>query len=112
MRAAAAIDIARRIDERASETLRGNADVEGNCLAGDPALLVPRRATIERAIERDRVRGVIIPCDVKLAVDPDKRNGADCAAGPFRIIRARHREGGAVIARSRQADSAARGAAD
>ena len=111
MRAAAAIDIARRIDERASETLRGNADVEGNRLASDHALLVPRRSPVERAIERDGVRGVIVPSDVQLTVRADKRNGADRATGTFRIIRARHREGGAVIARSRQADSAARGAA-
>ena len=112
MRAAASIDIAGRIDQRSSETLRGNADVERNCLAGDHALLVPRRAGVERAIERDGVRGVIVPCDVKLAVRADEWNGADCAAGPFRIIRARHREGGALIARRRQADSASGRAAD
>src|SRR5713226_7008331 len=107
MGALAAIDVARRIDERPAIELGGDGDVERDPLRRHDALRVPCDAAVERTVEGDRVRGVVVPGEIDLAVRAHERTGADGAAGTFRIIGAVRGERRAVIARSRDAYAAA-----
>src|SRR3954452_3333880 len=111
MRAVAAVGVAGRIDQRAAVELGGNADVERKLLRGDDALCIPRHAAVEGAVEGDRVRGVVVPGQIELAVRTDERHGSDGAAGSFRIVGAGYGEGDAVIAGARHAHAAAAGRA-
>src|SRR5207248_1718338 len=86
----AAIGGAREVDvglvARAAVELRRDADVERKLLRGDDALRIPRRAAVEGAAEGDRVRGVVVPRHIKLAVRTNERHRADGVAGSLRII--------------------------
>src|SRR5437867_7181811 len=107
MRAAAAVDVARRIDERSTELLSRNSDVERDLLAGDDALGVPSHASVEGAIEGDRVRAEIIPCHVHFAVRPDEWLRADAQSRSIVAVDTRCREVRSLVAGARQANAAA-----
>src|SRR3954451_6481912 len=111
MRAAAAVGVARRIDERRAVELRGNGDVEGKLLRRDHRLLLPRHAAIERAVEGDGVRGVVVPGEIELAIRTDEGAGADGAAWSLRIVGAGGGERRAMVAGARPAHAAAARAA-
>src|SRR5712691_71475 len=101
MRALAAIDVARRIDQRATEELCRDAGIEGNHLVRDGALRIPGLATVKRAVEFDRVGAVVVPRDVQLALSANKRNGTDRQTLPVRVVGASGGERRAVITRGR-----------
>src|SRR5947208_3056658 len=105
MRAFAAVNIARRIDQRSAKTLRRDADVEGNRLACDHGLLAPRSAAVERAVEGDGVRRVVIPGYVKLTIGSHEGHCADGSTGSLGIVGAVGCEGRSLIAGAGNADS-------
>src|SRR5207248_10444234 len=80
MRAVGAIHVKDWIDQRASVRFCGNAYVERNSFGRNGALLSPSLTSVERAIESDDVRAVIVPCDVEFAVRPDRRRSPDGAS--------------------------------
>src|SRR5207248_2785900 len=107
VRVLAAIDVARRVDERPAIEFGGDGDVERDPLRGHDALRFPRGAAVEGAVEGDRVRGVVVQGEIELAVRADERTGADGAAGTTRIVGAHRGELQAVVARARDAHAAA-----
>src|SRR4051812_32052389 len=105
MRAARSIDIERRINEGAAKRFGRYWVIEGQCLRRDSDRRAERLSAIEGAVEHNRVRRVVVPSDIDLAVRTDRWGSANRVSLAFWIVDAHRRERSAIIARGSKANT-------
>src|SRR5260370_42479504 len=108
MRAHRTVGIAGWVDQGATERFSGDADIEGDHFRGDGPRRAPGDASVERAVERDHVGDVIVPCYVHSAVGRHERDAADGPTRPAGIASAVDGKARPVVCGAADPDATAR----
>src|SRR2546423_14094798 len=98
MCATRSIDIERRINQSAAKRFGRHWVIEGQRLRRDSDRRAERLSAIEGAVEHNRIRRIIVPPDIDLAVRTDRWRSANRVSLAFWIVDAHRRERSAIIA--------------